>query len=316
MKPKISICCLCYNHEKYLKTALDSFYSQKGNFEIEIIIFDDCSTDKSREIIEEYKLLYPGTIKSIYPKENVYSQGRTAFFDIVEATSGEYLAFCEGDDYWCDNFKLAKQLGFLIKNKNLNLVFHPAETLFDSGELTDKGYGYYGDKEAIHGFKDILSISGSYMPMASIFARKNTFVLWFQQYPSFFSCNTWHSTIQILGAYKQGAGYLPYKMCIYRSMHEGSWSHTISSSGAAVEKDYKSFLLRNRGLKNMMSSEFEQVFDSILISRAYKLSKNRFLTLKSKNKLLNLTPYKFSFRSKTKLLIYKVLSGILKHVKK
>lgn len=316
MPPKISICCLCYNHEKYLKIALDSFFSQKGNFEIEVIIFDDCSTDKSREIIEEYKLLYPEKINNIYPKENVYSQGRTAFFDIVEAASGEYLAFCEGDDYWCDDTKLAKQLDFLTKNNTINLVFHPAKTLFDSGELADKGYGYYGDKKAIHKFKDILSISGSYMPMASIFARKTPFLLWFRQYPAFFSCNTWHSTIQILGSYKEGAGYLPYNMCIYRSMHEGSWSHSISNSAEAVVKDYKSFLIRNRGLKNIFSSEFEPIFDSILISRAFKLSKNRFLTLKRKNKLLNQTPYKFSFKTKAKLLIYKILSGILKHVKK
>ncbi|MFP3364174.1 glycosyltransferase [Pseudoalteromonas sp. SIMBA_148] len=316
MKPKISICCLCYNHEKYLRMALDSFFSQKGEFELEVIIFDDCSTDSSRKIIEEYKVLYPEVLKIIYPVDNVYSQGKTAFYDIINASSGDFLAFCEGDDYWISNLKLEEQLNYLYDNKDLNLVFHPAKKLLNSGELVSKEYGYYGDKSYRHQFTDVLSISGGYMPMASIFARKSSFSSWFEVYPDFFSENTWHSVVQILGAYTNGCGYIPDEMSVYRSMHDGSWSSSISSSACAIEKDYKSFVNRNRVLKQIIGDRYECTFDKVLIDRLVRISKSRILSLRNKYELLRWTPYNLKLNHKIKICVYIILSGVVKYVRK
>jgi len=272
MKPTVSICCLCYNHEKYLPQALDSFLSQKGEFDLQIVLFDDCSTDSSRKIIEEYKNEYPDVIKLIYPDENIYSQNKTAYFNIINETDGEYLAFCEGDDYWIDNSKIQQQLDYLLNKPMVNLVFHPSLTLCNN-EILDNGYGYYGLEEELHAFESVLAVSGSYMPMASIFARKSSYDAWFKRYPEFFSENTWHSIIQFIGTYKSKAGYLPNKMSVYRSMHTGSWSSMISLSSEAVSKDFKEFMKRNRKLNEITKFEFQDVLNQVLISRSIQLSK-------------------------------------------
>ncbi|EKO3642343.1 glycosyltransferase [Vibrio metschnikovii] len=316
MKTKISICCLCYNHDKYLHLALDSFFKQKGNFDIEVVIFDDLSTDKSRDIINEFKNKHSDSMKVIFPDENIYSQGRTAFFDIINASSGEFLAFCEGDDYWIDDYKLQKQLDYLKNNQDLNLVFHPSLTLTEVDGLIDKAYGNYGKNCIRHSFVDILSMSGGYMPMASIFARRSAFDKWLEKYPDFFSKNMWHSTIQILGSYRFGCGYLPEAMSVYRSMHSGSWTNNITRSADFLKRDYLAFVSRNRGLCQIIGVEFTPILDRVFIKRSFNLSKSRLLSLKQKKYILRNTLFKFKFFHKFKMLTYMVAAEILKYVKK
>ena len=74
-EPLVSICCLCYNHEPYIRECLEGFMMQKTNFAFEVLIHDDASTDKSAEIIREYEAKYPDIIKPIYQTENQYSKG-------------------------------------------------------------------------------------------------------------------------------------------------------------------------------------------------------------------------------------------------
>mgnify|MGYP001097425295 CR=1 FL=1 len=73
-QPLVSICCITYNHEKFIEDAIEGFLMQKTDFPIEIIIHDDASTDGTREIIDRYKEQHPGLIRTIYQKENQYSQ--------------------------------------------------------------------------------------------------------------------------------------------------------------------------------------------------------------------------------------------------
>lgn len=109
---KLSVFCPVYNHEPYLRQCLDGIVMQKTNFAFEVIVHDDVSTDKSVAIIREYAEKYPDIIKPIYETTNVYSVGK---LDEVlnKASSGEYVAICEGDDYWTDPNKLQKQVDFL-----------------------------------------------------------------------------------------------------------------------------------------------------------------------------------------------------------
>ena len=92
----VSILCLAYNHEKYIKDALDSFINQNVNFKYEIIINDDCSTDSTAQIIKEYAEKYPQIIKPIFQKENQYSKHRRMLIDILlPEAKGKYFAICE-----------------------------------------------------------------------------------------------------------------------------------------------------------------------------------------------------------------------------
>lgn len=115
-KIKVSIICLTYNHESFIEDALKGFLMQKTNFEYEILINDDASNDKTPQILKWYEQKYPNYFKVIYQKKNLYSQGISPAAILYEMAQGEYLALCEGDDYWIDEFKLQKQIDFLDKN--------------------------------------------------------------------------------------------------------------------------------------------------------------------------------------------------------
>lgn len=122
--PLISICCITYNHGSFIRQCLDGFLMQQCNFEYEILIYDDASTDDTQAIIKSYELKYPDIIKPIYQTHNQWSKGVRGInprFNFSRS-KGKYIALCEGDDYWTDPLKLQKQVDFLEGNPEYNLV--------------------------------------------------------------------------------------------------------------------------------------------------------------------------------------------------
>lgn len=124
---KVSVSCLTYNHEKYIRKCLDGFVNQKTNFKFEVLIHDDASTDGTADIIREYEKKYPDIIKPIYQTENQYSKD----VNIIEVyqyprIKGKYYAVCEGDDCWVDFNKLQKQYDFLENNPDYSACVHCA----------------------------------------------------------------------------------------------------------------------------------------------------------------------------------------------
>lgn len=127
----VTIRCITYNHEPYIRQCLEGFVMQKTNFRFEAIVHDDASTDRTADIIREYADKYPEIIKPIYETENQYSKKDGSLTRIMdEHTKGKYVAFCEGDDYWIDPLKLQKQVEFLEKNLDYGLC-HSNYTLVD-----------------------------------------------------------------------------------------------------------------------------------------------------------------------------------------
>lgn len=125
--PLVSILCITYNHELYIREAINSFLNQETTFPFEIIIHDDASNDKSKLIIENYKQKYPSIIKTFFQEENQYSKHGFAFLNnLIKECSGDYVAFCEGDDYWINKGKLQEQADFLTKNTDYSMVIHNA----------------------------------------------------------------------------------------------------------------------------------------------------------------------------------------------
>ena len=126
--PLVSIKCLVYNHEPYLRQCLDGFVMQKTTFPFEAIVHDDASTDGSAAIIREYAEKYPDIIKPIYETENQYKKGAAGTAGKkVDATihpNSKYLALCEGDDYWTDPNKLQIQVDFLEGHPDYSLTVH------------------------------------------------------------------------------------------------------------------------------------------------------------------------------------------------
>lgn len=121
----VSISCITYNHVNYIKQCLDGFLMQQCNFDFEILIHDDASTDGTSDIILEYQKKYPHIIKPIIQTQNQWSKGVrgiNATFNYPRA-QGKYIALCEGDDYWIDPLNLQKQIDFLEDNPDFVMSF-------------------------------------------------------------------------------------------------------------------------------------------------------------------------------------------------
>ena len=146
----VSICCVTYNHGKYIKECIDSFLMQKTNFSFEIIIHDDASTDGTSDIVKEYAKKYPKIIRMILQKENQYEKGMRGGLlfgydpfvkNVLPTARGKYIALCEGDDYWTDPNKLQKQVDYLEKNPDKILCYHPCK------DLVKGKFSWYGKGE-------------------------------------------------------------------------------------------------------------------------------------------------------------------------
>lgn len=121
--PLVSIRCLAYNHEKYIRQCLDGFIMQETDFPFEIIIHDDASTDGTADVIHEYAKKY-SCINAIFESENQYSKHDGSLAKIVNgAIRGKYVALCEGDDYWIDPLKLQKQVSFLENHPDYAMAY-------------------------------------------------------------------------------------------------------------------------------------------------------------------------------------------------
>lgn len=148
----VSIWCLAYNHEKYIRDCLDGFVMQKTNFKFEAIIHDDASTDNTARIIQEYADKYPDIIKPIFEKENQYSKHDGSLNRIMnEHMRGKYVALCEGDDYWIDSYKLQKQVDFLDNHLDFSMCFTGTKVKCEVNNITSNLYEdlktqeYWGD---------------------------------------------------------------------------------------------------------------------------------------------------------------------------
>ncbi len=131
----VSISCITFNHEQYISDAIESFLMQQTNFNYEILIHDDASTDRTVEIIKEYQKKYPNLIKPIYQTENQYSKGADVSFINEKRAVGKYLSICEGDDYWTDPHKLQKQFDFMEEHPECSLCVHGGKVVSTEKQL-------------------------------------------------------------------------------------------------------------------------------------------------------------------------------------
>ncbi|MEQ3636217.1 MAG: glycosyltransferase [Thalassolituus sp.] len=135
-KPAVSICCITYNHEKFIKDALNSFLCQVTHFPFEILIHDDASNDLTPEIIEEYASRYPRIIKPVLQKDNQFSKGISPNFSFnFPRAKGDYIALCEGDDFWISEDKLRKQWSELEREPDCVMCFHDAKKIDDDNRF-------------------------------------------------------------------------------------------------------------------------------------------------------------------------------------
>ncbi len=120
MQPLVSITVIAYKHAKYLPACLDSLLGQKTNFDYEVIVGEDCSNDGSREILLDYMARYPDKLKVIINEENLGASKNG--YNVLQQCRGKYIAGCESDDFWCDEYKLQKQVDYLEAHPEISAV--------------------------------------------------------------------------------------------------------------------------------------------------------------------------------------------------
>ncbi|OBG70637.1 MULTISPECIES: glycosyltransferase [unclassified Mycobacterium] len=121
--PKVSVVSTTHNQEAYVRQTFDSFIAQRTEFPIEIVVADDASTDATPQIIREYADRHPDRFRPILRPQNLGLNANLT--GALSAARGEYIALCEGDDYWVDPLKLSKQTAYLDQNPGAGLCFHP-----------------------------------------------------------------------------------------------------------------------------------------------------------------------------------------------
>lgn len=218
----VSISCITYNHEKYIREALDSFLMQKTNFKYEILIHDDASTDGTQDIIKEYERKYPDIIKPILQTENQFSKGvkRIMYIYNDSRAKGKYIALCEGDDYWTDPNKLQKQVDYMESHSDCSMCFHAGE-IYDNKlkKVTNVQRAY--DKNCIASNEDLIVKGGGFIITSSMFYRRSLL----ENAPDFFlNAHVGDYAMQLLFMSKGNVYYMDLPMSVYRIFVEGSWT--------------------------------------------------------------------------------------------
>lgn len=141
--PLASVAMITYNHAPYIGKAIEGVLMQKTSFPIELVIGEDCSTDGTCDIVLDYHRRYPSYIRVICSRNNVGMKKNCC--RTINAARGKYLAFCEGDDYWKDPFKLQKQVDYLEKHTDCGLIHTDADFLeVETGNVTPAAHASFG----------------------------------------------------------------------------------------------------------------------------------------------------------------------------
>ena len=226
----VTIRCLTYNHEPYIRQCLEGFVIQKTSFRFEAIVHDDASTDGTATIIREYAERYPDIIKPIYETENQYSKHDGSIRRIMDAhTHGKYVAICEGDDYWTDPYKLQKQVDFLESHPDYVMCSHRFDQYYEEECRFEKE-----QDESFQGADyDLKNLIGGKWLTQTLTVLYRRSALDLQHYESY---GMSMDIILFYALLKEGKGYcFPDVMGVYRYHKGGVWSEVSLNRRRLVE---------------------------------------------------------------------------------
>ena len=262
----VSILCITYNHENYVEKAILSFLSQKTKYKIEIIIHDDASTDKTREIVRKFSEKYPDLIRCIFPPKNRYSKTYFRFLkDIFKLCNGKYIAFCEGDDFWINDNKITLQVDVLEKNPTIDMCFHPSIAFNDITQKFEGIVSLHHKIKKIIEHKKILYNDGSFCPTASLMCSKERLI----------SIPDWAYDAPIFDYFIQsfcsenGCIFLPIPMSVYRKYSRSSLVDFISES----DSKYITYYEKMNTLLEKLKLHYP-IYKKYIEHRKYTLSRN------------------------------------------
>lgn len=260
----VTINCLVFNHEPYLRKCLEGFVMQKTNFRFEAIVHDDASTDGSVAIICEYARKYPDIIKPIIETENQYSKRDGSLARIMDKnTYGKYIALCEGDDYWTDPNKLQMQVEFLENHLDYSMCCAGAEVQ-SGGRITEI---LQPEEDCDLTPEDTITRGGAFIPTLSILFRKELLEGWREfrgnslvgDYP-----------LQIYCSIRGKVRFFKKIVGCYRLLSIGSWSYNHYEN---IENRIQYYKLENDWLEYANEYTQREYHDSF----SFVIGKNLYL---------------------------------------
>ncbi len=279
----VSILCITYNHERFIKDALDGFINQITDFKYEILIHDDCSTDSTAEIIRSYEKKYPDLIKPIYQTENLYSKHIPIITtQLVPIAQGKYFAVCEGDDFWTDRYKLQKQVDILEEYKNCSICFNTVVCSDITGEKTLNilPHPIGGVEQGEIPGRDFLAMTAYPGPFQTMFIQLSGCMFRAEMYKSYiYESPPFKNRFDVgdlplfLYTGTRGDGFfIKDKMSVYRTENPNSWvgkmTKTKESKIAHMQREieglkafdeYSNHIIHNEILKAIKNREFYQM---------------------------------------------------------
>lgn len=273
-KPKVSVCVVTYNQEKYIRQCLQSIVDQKTNFDFDVIVADDCSRDDTSTIVREFAEKYPGVVKPIFHEKNIGAYKNFIFAH--ENATGEYTSHVDGDDY-CLPGKLQNQVNFLDKNPGFALVAHKMEILNDQ-----KIIGRTQSNPEIIEIGYLLQNHPAFLNSSTMMRRgvwqslpRRDLLLDFHIYIHACMCGAIGFQNIVLGVYRQGIGIsssrnlLPQVMDAIDSAKKSSAPRIDDFMRAAKAKNALSY-----SFSHLLKRDYDEFSKSILI--AWNFGSNRF----------------------------------------
>lgn len=320
MNIMVSIQTTAFNHAPYIAQTLESFLMQKTTFPFEIVIHDDASTDGTAEIIRQYAKKYPDIIHPIFQTENQYSKGINIYSTFLSpACRGKYLATCEGDDYWTDEYKLQKQVDFMETHPDYSACVH--NTLLLNAETGQQTPMYSMQEDCDLSFSKIIERSSGSYHTSSLFFRKELETPLLVDCPPYFLVSNFGDYPYSI--YLRSCGkirFLNEVMSVYRQYTIGSWSSSHRDDIPAQNE--KQRLSQIRVLESFDEYTNGSYHDEI----AYAINQHYLHILLHYIDCFNFSLpvyiryfFKLNAKNKTKLLAYpfgRVKRAILRRLKK
>ena len=238
--PKVSVCMTAYNHENYITESLNSILTQEVHFPYEIVLGEDCSTDKTREIALDFQKQHPDKVRLILPGENLGLYGNRLGVQTLKACRGQYLALLNGDDYWTSPYKLQKQVNFLDKNPDFSVCFHNVRVFDDEGR--EEPWESNGpNQKRISTLEDLWQ--GNFIYTCSAMVRRDAL----GDLPDWFETAEYQDwAVFIVCSLHGKIGYIDEVMGVYRLHDGGVWAGT--SRTEQLEKDLRFYMRTNLNL--------------------------------------------------------------------
>jgi len=214
--PDVSVVLITYNHEAYVGQAIDSVLGQRTDFEFELLISEDCSTDRTRSIIEDYQRRYPDRIRLFLSERNLCDN--SVLTRAWQAARGRYVAVFDGDDYWTAPDKLQRQRDLLDAHPEYSGCCHNVMKVWEDGSRPAGPY-HPADKKPVVSEADVWMENG--VASCSIMYRRSA-VAAFPPWYVGAAYGDW--PLHMLAARWGPIGYLPEIMAVYRKHGGGYWS--------------------------------------------------------------------------------------------